>query len=274
MNAPSFLEVAGVTAGYRRGDPIVSDVDFHVKAGELVGLIGPNGCGKSTLIRVMSGMLPLTQGKVIVDGSEISSLSRQDLARRIAVLPQETTCTFPFTVREIVSMGRHPHLGRFRRLSCDDETVIEEALCRTHTHAFAERIITELSGGEKQRVLIARALAQKPRALFLDEPTAHLDINHQIEVFALMFQLSRVDDLSVICATHDLNLASTYCDRLVLMSNGIIYADGTPEEVLTAELMKDVYGATVSVEPAIRDNRPRILPLAINLQTGVPRLVS
>ena len=270
MNASSFLEIAGVTAGYRRGDPIVSDVDFDVKAGEFVGLIGPNGCGKSTLIRVMSGMLPLTHGKVFVDGSEISSLSRQDLARRIAVLPQETTCTFPFTVREIVSMGRHPHLGRFRRLNSDDGKVIDEALCRTHTHAFAERSITELSGGEKQRVLIARALAQKPRALFLDEPTSHLDINHQIEVFALMLQTSRVDDMALICATHDLNLASAYCDRLILMSNGIIYADVTPEEVLTAQLMKDVYGASVSVEPAIRDSRPRILPMALNLQTGVP----
>lgn len=256
----SLLELTGVSAGYRRGDPVIRGISLSLQEGAFLGLIGPNGCGKSTLIRAVSGVLDLTEGLIRLDGEQLSGLSRQEIARSIAVLPQDASCAFPFSVREIVTMGRYPHMGRFQSLGPADEEIVEEALVLTDTLRLEGRSITALSGGERQRAMVARALAQRPKLLLLDEPTSHLDINHQVEVFDLLQHLNREQGLTLICVTHDLNYAAEYCDRLLLMSEGAICACGRPEEVVTAETIARVYGVEVVVELSGFGGRPRVTP--------------
>ena len=258
----SLLDLTGVSAGYRRGDPVIRGISLSLEEGAFLGLIGPNGCGKSTLIRAVSGVLPLSDGQVRLDGELLSGLSRKEIARTIAVLPQDTSCTFPFSVREIVTMGRYPHLARFQGLAPADEEIVEESLSLTDTLALEARSITALSGGERQRVMVARALAQRPRLLLLDEPTSHLDINHQVEVFDLLQRLNRNHGLTLICVTHDLNYAAEYCDRLLLISEGVSYSCGPPEEVVTAEAIARVYGVEVEVDLSGSGGRPRVTPLS------------
>ncbi len=256
----SLLDLAGVSAGYRRDDPVIRGITLSLQEGEFLGLIGPNGCGKSTLIRAVSGVLPLSEGSVRLDGEPLSGLSRKEIARNIAVLPQDTSCPFPFSVREIVNMGRYPHMARFQGMGPADEEIVEESLALTDTLALEGRRITALSGGERQRVMVARALAQRPRLLLLDEPTSHLDINHQVEVFDLLQQLNREHGLTLICVTHDLNYAAEYCDRLLLVSDGAACSCGPPEEVVTAEAIARVYGVDVAVELCGSEGRPRVTP--------------
>ncbi|MEE2657407.1 MAG: ABC transporter ATP-binding protein, partial [Candidatus Latescibacterota bacterium] len=221
-----LLSLASVSAGYYPGTPVLSDIDLAVSQGEFLGLIGPNGSGKSTLLRVIAGVLAVQTGCIRLDGRELSQISRRQLARSLAVVPQETASMFGFSVREVVAMGRHPFLGPLGGLSSEDVGVISEALRLTDTAGLTERSILELSGGERQRVIVARALAQRPRLLLLDEPTNHLDINHQIEIFDLLRALNRKHGLTLMCITHDLNFAGEYCDRIVLVHDGRIRRDG------------------------------------------------
>ena len=257
----AILSLQRVHSGYRTDVPVIRGVDLALEAGDFVGLIGPNGCGKSTLIRSITGVIPVLAGRVLLDGHPTAAMTRRAMARLMAVVPQESTGEFAFTVREIVMMGRHPYLGRFRGPHRSDREAVDEAMRATDTAALARRSIAELSGGERQRVIIARALAQQPRVMLLDEPTNHLDINHQVEVMDLLFELSRAQDLAILCVTHDLNFASEYCDRLVLMDQGRIVANGTPLEVLTPELISTVYGVDVRVEPGPAGSGPRIAPV-------------
>ena len=257
----SLLELVSVSAGYEAGRSVVRDVDLSIKEGEFVGLIGPNGCGKTTLMRAIAGVLTPTQGCINLSGKSLNLLSRKEMAKSFSVVPQETAQVFAFSVKETVGMGRNPYLGRFRGPSGTDEEIVEQALARTDTAALAARSILELSGGERQRVVIARALAQQPRILLLDEPTNHLDINHQVEVFDLLLELNHERRITIICVTHDLNYAAEYCDRIVLMHEGRIRADGPPHEVITATTIRQVYGVTVLVEAA-GDGRPRVSPLS------------
>ncbi len=275
MTAPeSLLELVSVSAGYESGRSVVCDVDLSIEEGEFVGLIGPNGCGKTTLMRAITGILAPNQGHIRLSGKSLNLLSRKEIARSFSVVPQETAQVFAFSVRETVAMGRSPYIGRFRGPSGTDEEIVEQALTRTDTAALAARSILELSGGERQRVVIARALAQQPRILLLDEPTNHLDINHQIEVFDLLLELNRKRRITIICVTHDLNYAAEYCDRIVLMHEGRIRADGPPEQVITATTIRQVYGVTVLVE-ASGDGRPRVSPLSRRDElTGIGTITS
>jgi iron complex transport system ATP-binding protein len=259
-----LLDVSQVSAGYYPGEPVLQAVDLHLEAGGFLGLIGPNGSGKSTLLRVIGGVLAPWSGKVGVDGRDLTQLSRRDLARTVAVVPQETLSTFAFSASEIVAMGRHPHLRRIGGLGSSDRRAVDEAMERTGTRSLAERSILELSGGERQRVIIARALAQQPRLLLLDEPTNHLDIAHQVEVLDLLYDLNRNDRLAIVCVTHDLNVVSGYADQVVLMApGGRVSASGSPDQVLTSERIAQVYGVDVSV--AIVDGQSRVLPLSRRL---------
>jgi len=242
------LRLEGMTLGY--GERVVlRNVTLEVASGEMLGLIGPNGSGKSTLIRGITRLIALHEGQIFLVGREIRQLSRESLARTVAVVPQNASLPELFTALEVVMMGRTPHLGRFRHESARDFAIAWQAMEATDTLGLAERRVGELSGGERQRLCIARALAQEPKVLLLDEPTAHLDINHQAETLDLVRALCRNRGLAVLAALHDLNLAAQYCDRLVMIASGGVHSQGRPEEVITAASIREVYGVDVHIQP-------------------------
>jgi iron complex transport system ATP-binding protein len=256
-----MLEARSITVGYD-DHPVLRDISLQAERGQCVGLVGPNGSGKSTLVRALSRVLPPAQGQVLLDGKDIYHLSPRALARRLAVVAQDNAVYFDFSVREVVLMGRAPHLSRFGLERARDYAVAEECLSLTSTLDFAARPITALSGGERQRCMIARALAQEPEILLLDEPTAHLDINHQIEVLDLTRRLTAAKGLATLVVLHDLNLASQYCDSLVLLADGGMIAAGTPQEVVTERALREAYGAEVQVRLHPTTGRPYITLLS------------
>jgi iron complex transport system ATP-binding protein len=236
------------------GREVLRDVSLSVPAGEFLGFVGPNGAGKTTLLRVVNGLVEPTRGRVEVAGEPVAGRSARDLARRVATVPQETTLGFDFSVRDVVAMGRTPHQSRFAGTDETDRDAVERALDRTDTTGLADRPVGELSGGERQRVLLARALAQETPVLLLDEPTASLDINHQVATLSLVRDLAREptgEGRTAVAAIHDLDLAARFCDRLALVADGELAAVGTPREVLTAERLERAYGvrAVVSEHP-------------------------
>ncbi len=246
-----------LTCGYD-GREVLHGLSVTVARGEFVGVLGPNGSGKSTLLRAITGVLPLAAGEVELLGQPLRRLRRREIARRVGVVPQAGPAAFEFTVREVVAMGRAPHMARLQGETPHDRAAIEAALERTDCVALADRLISELSGGEAQRAIVARALAQEPELLLLDEPTAFLDLSHQGEIFELLRRLNRAEGLTVMCISHDLNLASLYCDRLVLLREGVVADEGRPEQVVTAERIKQVYGASVLVDSETPSGRPRV----------------
>jgi len=226
------IEAEAVGFGYH-GETALEDVSLRVEPGEVVGLLGPNGSGKSTLIKILSGILSQYQGSARVDGAEVRTARRKDLASKLAVVPQETSFGFPFTVLQIVLMGRHPHLAGLAFETQQDVELARVALDRCGAAQLESRTIQELSSGERQRVVFARALAQEPRALLLDEPASFLDIRHQTELYDLVRELARTDGTAVLTVLHDLNLAAEYCDRIYLLREGRVEADGSTGEVFT-----------------------------------------
>jgi len=235
----------------------VSDVTIDLMPGQLVGIIGPNGAGKSTLIRAMLGLVKPASGGVWIDGASMASLSRRELARRIAYLPQGQTLHWPLLVERLAALGRMPHLGPLSRLSADDEALVDAALARADVLHLKGRIATELSGGERARVLLARALAVGAPALIADEPLAALDPGHQIDVMDLLKAEARAGSL-VLTVLHDLGMAARYCDRLLLMDKGRLVADGAPMEGLTEQSLAQVYGISACIDPD--GDWPLILP--------------
>jgi iron complex transport system ATP-binding protein len=236
------IEMQNVRLGYGR-EVVLKDLTFQVMPGEMVGLIGPNGCGKSTIIRALSHIISPHSGKIFLDGKDVTKIPRRDLAHLLGVVPQMPLLPSAFTAFEIVLMGRNPHLGLFQYEGPKELAIAWQAMEKTGTQSLAERRVSELSGGEIQCLLIARVLTQETKAILLDEPTANLDIGRQIEVLDLIKNLCRENNLVVLAALHDLNLASQYCDRLFLINDGRIHAEGTPKEVITTRNIKDVYGA-------------------------------
>jgi len=253
------LSASAVTFAYRPGAPVLDGVGFEVAAGELFGIIGPNGSGKTTLVRILSRALRPVSGAVQIFGRPVEDYNRGELARTIAVAPQESSVAFPFTALEIVLMGRAPFLGRFAFEGARDLDRAKAALDLTEARAFASRRLQELSGGEKQRVILARALAQEPRLLFLDEPTTFLDLKHQAAIYRLAQRLCREEGLTVVAVTHDLNLAALFCDRLLLINRGRRAAIGAPEEVLTESLLEGVFEVPLEVTRS-RSGRPLVFP--------------
>ncbi len=234
------LEVSTVSQVY--GERRVLDgIDLQVAPGEIVGLLGPNGSGKSTLIKTISGVLPSYRGSIHLDGREIRTLTRKETARTIAVVPQETSFSFPFTALEIVLMGRHPHLGAFAFETSHDFELARASLERCGASHLASRPIQELSSGERQRIVFARAMAQEPRLLLLDEPVSFLDIRHQIELYDLVRELVEEHQTSVLTVLHDLNLAAEYCDRTYLLHSGRIDTSGPTEEIFSYENLTRVF---------------------------------
>jgi iron complex transport system ATP-binding protein len=225
----------------------VRDVSVRIERGSLTGLIGPNGCGKTTLLKLLAGVLVPDTGLVVLDGRSLNSLSRRQVARRIAVVPQETHPAFEYTVLEMALMGRHPHLGPFQLEGPADVSIAYEALHATGTAHLAERSYMTLSGGEKQRVVIASALTQTPEVLLLDEPTASLDLGFQLEIGLLLQRLNKERSATMVMATHDLNLAASLCDTLVLMRDGRVLACGSTSDVLTSATVRQLYDVEADV---------------------------
>lgn len=253
------LSLSGIDFSYDN-IPVLKDVELKVEEGDFLGLIGPNGSGKSTILRIISRVLKPHKGIVHLDGMTLESLTQKAIAQNIAVVPQETETSFAFSISDIVLMGRFPHLRRFESENIEDLRIAREAMKKTQTLHLAERLITELSGGEKQRVIIAQALAQEPRLILLDEPTAHLDINHQLQILDLLKELNQ-DGLTIIAVFHDLNLAARYCKRLILLCEGQIEIIGKVEEVFSPEIIRRVFKADVVIDQSPITKSPFLTPM-------------
>jgi len=243
-----MIKLEDVSLGYNQR-AVLNNINLKAMPGKVLGLIGPNASGKSTLIKGMTRVINLFSGHIFVDGRDIRNIKREELARLVAVVPQNPVLPQAFTAFEVVLMGRTPHLGLLRYEGREDIAIAWQAMEVTKTEFFAERRVGELSGGERQRLMIARALTQQPKAILLDEPTAHLDINHQVEILNLVKRRCLEQSLTVIAALHDLNFAAQYCDWLVMLNGGQIYAEGVAQDVLTTQNIKEAYGAEVCVYP-------------------------
>jgi iron complex transport system ATP-binding protein len=246
-----MLEATDISFAYVRSGAaqrVLDGVSLEVGRGSVVGLLGPNGSGKTTLLRILAGVLQPQSGTVTIDRRPIAQMTRRDLARRVAVVPQETHSTFDFSVMDMVLMGRYPHLGAFELEGPGDQAIARDALAATGTEALETRPFGTLSGGEKQRVVIASALAQASDMLLLDEPTAALDLGYQFEITALLRRLNAERGTTMIVSTHDLNLAAALCERVVLLKQGRVVAHGATEATLTAEHIRLLYDVDADVQ--------------------------
>ena len=248
MTAPSEAawRVEDVAFSYGR-QPVLRDIDLQLAPGRCYGVLGPNGSGKTTLLDLLCGLLPPAQGAIRFRGRDLGRYSGRDRARLLAMVPQDFVIRFGFTVREVVAMGRHPHLHRFASLGEADHRLLDGVMAELGIAGLGHRPVTRLSGGEKQRVAVARALVQQPRALLLDEATSNLDIYHSLAILAVIRNRVRRQGLTVVAAIHDLNLAASFCDELIFLKQGRIVCQGPTDRVLEAALIDDVYGVSSRV---------------------------
>lgn len=265
----SAIEVAGLSFRYDSGtnqDRVwtLQDLSFQVDAGEILGIVGPNGSGKSSLLKLLAGLLRAGEGEIRLGGILASNRYRVEIAKLVALVPQEHVQVFPFTVAETVLMGRFPHRKvQWWSMGIGDEspqdlTSVQRAMAETDVLSLADRMVSDLSGGERQRVMIARALAQEPAILLLDEPTSFLDINHQLDICSLIARLRAERRLTVVLVSHDLNIASQYCDRLLILKEGRLSWLGTPSDTIRPEILRMVYGCDVVVDAHPQTGRPRV----------------
>ncbi|WP_416068197.1 ABC transporter ATP-binding protein [Rhizobium sp. ZK1] len=254
------LTVTGLSAGYGK-DEILHGLDLAVPPGKITAIVGANACGKSTLLRAMSRLLSPRRGQVLLDGKSIHRMPPRDLARKLGLLPQSPIAPEGITVADLVSRGRHPHQSLFSRWTRADDEAVDAALNATKTSELAERPVDELSGGQRQRVWIAMALAQQTEILLLDEPTTFLDISHQVEVLDLLTDLNHVRGTTVVMVLHDLNLAARYADHLVAMTDGRVHASGLPQDVLTEDNVRQVFGLQSRIITDPTSGRPIMLPI-------------
>jgi iron complex transport system ATP-binding protein len=252
--------VRDLSAGYGETE-ILHSVDLDIPLGKITAIVGANASGKSTLLRAMSRLLTPSQGEVLLDGKSIHAVQTRELARRIGLLPQSPIAPEGILVDDLVRRGRHPHRGLFSRWSARDEEAVERALTVTRTADLADRAVDELSGGQRQRVWIAMALAQETGILLLDEPTTFLDINHQVEILDLLVDLNRTRGTTVVMVLHDLNLGARYADHLVALAEGRVHLAGPPDEVLSAETVRTIFGLESRVLTDPTSGRPMMLPI-------------
>lgn len=255
------LELRNITLGYWRKH-IVQNINFGVKPGEMLGIVGPNGSGKSTIIKALARVIKPYTGSILLNGKDISKVSRTELSRLVGVVPQAPLLPSTFTALEIVLMGRNPHLGLLQYESKKDTNIAWEAMEATSTQHLANRRIGQLSGGEIQSIVIARVMAQQTEGILLDEPTANLDIGRQIEILDLIKGLCFKENLTVVIAMHELNLAAQYCNRLVLINNGQIHCKGEPKNVITEDNISQVYGSGNYIQFHPLSGLPVVLPTA------------
>lgn len=237
------------------GKPVLNGINVDIREGEILGILGQNGCGKTTLLKNLNKNLVPDSGCVILDDNNLEEMSKKEIARSVAVVPQTNEIRFAFTVRDIVSMGRMPFMGTFDGESSKDVDIINDAMEKTGISTFSDRYINTMSGGERQRVIIARALVQNPKILLMDEPTLHLDINTQFDVLDLISQLSKENKLTVVIVSHDLSMVARYCDRVMLIKDHEVYAIGTLDEVLTPDNMDTVFGVDAELITDIKTGK-------------------
>jgi iron complex transport system ATP-binding protein len=254
------LEARDLTCAYN-GQPVLSDLSLAVHAGQVLALIGPNGAGKTTLLRAMARLLRPRKGMLLLGDQQVWQLSPRAVARRLALAPQSNSDTWPLTVEQVVALGRAPHRGWFLPFSTRDREVVQQAMRRTGLEHLRQRLVTQLSGGEQRRVLLARTLAQEPEILLLDEPTAHLDLKYQTEILELVRQLAHRDGLAVVITLHDLNQAALCADRLALLAEGRLLAVGESEEVLVPSYLTQAYGVPVVVTRHPLYGTPMVTPV-------------
>jgi len=262
---PSVYDVRSLFFRYGHGRQwVLGDVNLRVTSGEMLGIVGPNGSGKTSLLRLLAKLVKAQQGEITLYGQSLEAEAQHEVARQVAFVPQENQPTFAFSVAETVLMGRYPHRRRsrwdygFGWDSREDCAIAWKAMTTMDVAHLAERSVTDLSGGERQRAVIARALAQTSKVLLLDEPTAFLDLQHQLEICSVLRSLREQQGLTVVIVSHDLNLASQYCDRIVMLKEGAVYATGTPRDVLCPEILQTVYGCNVLVDAHPESGLPRI----------------
>jgi len=250
-----ILEVRNLRAGYGSGD-VVQNVDLDIERGAFACVLGPNGSGKSTLIKALQGLLKDVAGEINVDGKDLFGLTRREIARKIAFVPQSADLTFEFTVFEVAAMGRYAHQGRLAGLSDSDRRIIQDVLDMVEVSPLQARKVAHLSGGERQRVLIARALAQDTPLLFLDEPSSHLDLNYGLEVFEILERLQKEKGKTILATEHNINLVIPYARKIIFLKEGRLRAQGDPAAMITRDYIRDVFRADVD----IRENRYSKLP--------------
>jgi len=255
------LEVNGISFSYN-SIPALKDVSFQVNGGEALGIIGPNGSGKSTLLKCINKKLVPDHGAVLLSGQDVRSLSRREIAEKFGVVPQVSSISFPFTVFEVVLMGRTPYVDRLRGEKQKDFEAVHRMLKDLDLEHMADRSITRVSGGEYQKVVIARALAQEPDVLLMDEPTLHLDVSHQLELLELVTKLKKENGLTVVMASHDINLAIRYTDRIMMIKEGEIYCIGDPGNTVTEESIREVFGINVIIEEIPVSGITNVVPLS------------
>ena len=251
-----YIEINNMTVRYG-ATAALEDVSVEIARGESVAVIGPNGSGKSTFLRALGGLVRPASGSIVLDGSPLAVRAPRGLARLVAYVPQDTAVLFEFSVREIVAMGRSPYLSAWGFESRDDLAAIDDAIALMDVGDLADRSILEVSGGERQRAMIARALAQQPAVLLLDEPAANLDLKYQVRLYALLDRLTRTRGLTTIIVSHDLNAVSS-CDRLIVLRDGRLHGVGPPANVLTETLVEEVYGCRASIDTHPRTRAPRV----------------
>ena len=260
MPSADAVRVQNLGVGYEQV-PVLDSISFCIPQGELLVIIGPNGSGKSTLLKTLAGILSPVTGRVEILGRDIRTRSRRKMAQKVALVPQQSTVASAYTVLETVLMGRYPHQGLLGLESSQDMQVAREAMHSTRIEHLQDRQLSRLSGGELQRVFIARAICQEPEIILLDEPTSSLDLAHQVRIMDLLEELHTRHGLTVIMAAHDLNLASLYAQRIILLKDGRLAGQGTPREILTFDNLEAVFGCVLLVEESSLDRLPRITPI-------------
>jgi iron complex transport system ATP-binding protein len=260
MSEPA-IRLTRVTAGYGSGATVLDEVDFELEAGGMAALLGPNGAGKSTLFKVVTGLMKPRKGSASLFGRPVAALHAADRARLVGVVPQEVEAPMPFSVEAFVLMGRTARISRWSGVSREDRRAAERAMDLTDVTGLRNRPITELSGGERQRAVVAMALAQEPKLILLDEATSHLDINHRLDVMRIVERLNREEGVTILLTSHDLNLAASFCPRILLMDHGRVCASGSPESVLTEERLKQVYHCDIRVRRDPEDGAMAFFPV-------------
>lgn len=256
------IEVKNLKFGYRES-LVLKGLSFNIKKGEFVSIIGPNGSGKSTLLKTLNNLYKPNSGDILIEGKNVEDYSKRDLAKIVGFVPQDTTIDYEFTVEDIIMMGRHPYKGRFQKEDKIDYKIVNDVMEMTNTLKFKDSLITEISGGERQRVIIAKALAQNPSIILLDEPTSHLDINHQIELLNLLRTLNKEKGTTIVLVIHDINLAARFSDDIILLNEGEIIGIGNPEDVITAKNIEKAYNLDVAIENNKYTNTVSLTPLKL-----------